>query len=205
MKLTHLSRNISESSEEPSLPITDNTLNSSPSFLLEFFHSEFAIRSRLIGYQPTVDYSLSDSILKSHDSNVSEVDGIYKKDYWYENLLWKYIGIKSLLNGSFTDSILSSEFSVRLFSNRIISPENLITRMRNSTSLVLEDISTILAFISLFSSHKSISFDSATRAFLASFLVTFIHFGKSKGVFGFTIPNTPYFSHTLFSIVPTFL
>lgn len=38
MELTHLSRDIFESSEESSFPITDDTLNS-PSFLLKFFHS----------------------------------------------------------------------------------------------------------------------------------------------------------------------
>lgn len=127
MKLTHLSRNISESSEESSLPITNNTFDS-PSLILEFFHSEFVIRGRLISYQPTVNYLLPESILKSHDSNVSEVRGIYEKNNgsWYENLLWKHVGIESLLNRSFTNSMLSSEFSTCLFSDRIISPEDLI-------------------------------------------------------------------------------
>jgi len=151
-----------------------------------------------------MDYILPDSIFESHDSYVSEVCRIYEKDNrsWYENLLWKHVGIESLLNGSFTDFILSREFSIRLFSDRIILPENLVLHTRNSTSLVLKDISAILALVSLFSSHESISLDTTTWTFLTSFLVTFIHSCKSKGVFGFTIPNTPYFSHTLFSIMP---
>ena len=151
-----------------------------------------------------MDYILPKSIFESHHSNVSEVCRVYEKDNgsWYENLLWKHIGIESLLNCSFTDSILSSEFSICLFSDRIILPENLITGTRNSTSLVLKNISAILALVSLFSSHESISLDTTTGTFLASFLVTFIHSCKSKGVFGFTIPNTPCFSHTLFSIMP---
>ena len=154
-----------------------------------------------------MDYILPDSIFESHDSYVSEVCRIYEKDNrsWYENLLWKHVGIESLLNGSFTDFILSREFSIRLFSDRIILPENLVLHTRNSTSLVLKDISAILALVSLFSSHESISLDTTTWTFLTSFLVTFIHSCKSKGVFGFTIPNTPYFSHTLFSIMPTSL
>ena len=154
-----------------------------------------------------MNHILSDSIFECHNSNVSEVGGIYEKDdrSWYENFLWKSLGIESLLNCSFTDSILSSKFSIRLFSDRVISPENLILHTWNSTSLVLEDISAILASVSLFSSHESISFDFVTRTFLTSFCVTFIHFGKSKGVFGSIMPNTPYFSHTLFSIMPNLL
>lgn len=151
-----------------------------------------------------MDHILPKSIFESHHSNVSEVCRVYEKDNgsWYENLLWKHIGIESLLNSSLTDSILLSEFSIRLFPDRIISPENLILHTRNNTSLVLKDISAILTFISLLSSHEPISLDTMTWTFLASFLVTFIHSCKSKGVFGFTIPNTPYFSHTLFSIMP---
>ena len=127
MKLTHLSGDISESSEESSFSITDDPLNS-PSFLLEFFYSEFVIRSTLIGYESTVNHIFANSILKCHDSYVSEVRGIYEKNNgsWSENLLWKHIGIESLLDRSFTDSILSSKFGICLFSDRIIPPENLI-------------------------------------------------------------------------------
>jgi len=111
-----------------------------------------------------MDYVLPDSIFESHDSNVSEVGGIYKEDNrsWYENLLWKHIIVEFLLNGSFTDSMLSREFSICLFPDRVILPKNLITGMRNSTSLILEDISAILTFVSLFSSHESISLDTMT-------------------------------------------
>jgi hypothetical protein len=34
------------------------------------------------------------------------------------------------------------------------------------------------------------------------FCITFSHLNKSKGVFGSIMPNTPSFSHTLFSNMP---
>ncbi len=51
-----------------------------------------------------------------------------------------------------------------------------------STSLILKYIATVFAFVSLFSSHESISFDLVARAFFASFSIglrcTFIHLTK---------------------------
>jgi len=153
-----------------------------------------------------MDYILPDSIFESHDSYVSEVRRIYKENNrsWYQYFLRKDIIVEFLLHGSHADSILGGKLSVCLFSDGVIFPDTCIIGVYKSASLVLKDISTILAFVSLLSSHESIFLDLATRAFFASFLITFIHSGKSKGVFGSIMPNTPYFSHTLFSIMPGF-
>jgi hypothetical protein len=59
--------------------------------------------------------------------------------------------------------------------------------------------------MSLFSSHESIFLDGVSTTFLALFCITFSHLYKSKGVFGSIMPNTPSFSHTLFSNMPKIL
>ena len=115
--------------------------------------------------------------------------------------------IKPLLYCSDTQRICFTQFLISLFVSRIIFPELFILYLSlflTSTSLILKDISTILTFISLFSSHESIFFDGISATFFASFRITFSHLYKSKGVFGTIMPNTPIFSHTLFSNMPEY-
>lgn len=107
VELTHLSWNISESPEQPSLSVTNDTLDS-PSFILQFFDSKFVVGSTLIDNEPTVDDFLPDSVFEGHYSYVSKVGGIYEEDdgSGNESFFRKDIGIQPFLNGSYAYVIL---------------------------------------------------------------------------------------------------
>ena len=91
-----------------------------------------------------------------------------------------------------------------LFSKAIFIPEYR-GNIFSLTRIVLKYMTTILTFISLFSSLKTIFFDQNRMAYLTAFYITFIHETKNKGVFSYIMPNTPFFSHPLFTIMPNYI
>ena len=206
MKLTHLSRNTSESSKKSSLSVRNNSIYN-PSIILKFSYSTLVISQGFIGNQYRVNNVSRQRVFKCHHSCISKVGRVYEENdvCWYEYYSGQNIFIESFLYCSNTEQIGITEFFVSLLVEGVVFPKFLVlylTLLLVDTSFVLKNISAFLTFIPLFSSHESIFLKGIVPTFFAPFCVTFSHLYKSKGVFGSIMPNTPIFSHTLFSNMP---
>jgi len=177
MKHTHLCGNITESSEDSFSSIAyDGSYN--PSLSLEFPYSFLVIEYFFIVYYFYMQDFLGSTFLEHHNPKISKECGIYKKNHFFAsyNVLYsECIRIENLLYGFLGLSILQRELFVGLFAKTVFMPESLghYCFMSCTSSLVLENITTIFASISLLSSHHTIFFDVVTIAFLADLGISF--------------------------------